>query len=248
MAPQVQSLADIMGELAPSVQGQQDLIAQQQAGLGTKYDAQRSGLEAKKGQSFNAINNQATGRGLSFSGIPLDEQATYLSTEFLPGMQNLTNQQNEENMSLSRQAADLTSQVYNQAFGRQGEQQSNLYSWNLAQQQQAFQAEQNRLDREASSRESAANRAAQNQTAAVDPYLKVQGYLDNLAYDKDGNYSGLDVNEWRNAASYANQLGVSFFGDNGFASRFWSYAGVNGNANQYTGSDNGGVAYYDRFR
>lgn len=160
-APQVQSLADVMGTLDPAYSGQQALITQQQAGLGAKYGAQKTGLEATKVQGFNTINNQATGRGMSFSGIPLDEQATYLSTKYLPGLAAIDQQQNEEDMGLQRDSAKLATDKANQALGIVEGQKKDLNSWNMQQESLAAQARENELNRAAQAREAAANRAAQ---------------------------------------------------------------------------------------
>lgn len=170
-APQVQTLAQVMAELNPAYAGQTSVIQQRQAGLGAKYDAQRTGITAEKGQGFNAINNQATGRGLSFSGIPIDEQATYLSTKYLPGMQQANYQQNEEDLTLQGQIAQIGTQQANQAFGEVSKQKSDLNSWNSARDAEAaaareaeiqrqFTASENTKNRAASAAESAANRAA----------------------------------------------------------------------------------------
>ena len=159
-APKVQTVAEIMAELAPSTQGQQDVIAKQKAGLTTKYNAQRSGIEAAKVQGFNQINDQATGRGLAFSGIPLDEQANYLSTRYLPGMQQADFQQNEEGLAFDQQSAQLYTGMFDKAFGERSNQNSNLNSWNLQQQQLEATARENQLNREASAREAAASRSA----------------------------------------------------------------------------------------
>ncbi len=158
-APQVQSLAEVMGTLDPAYSGQQALITQQQAGLGAKYGAQKTGLEATKVQGFNTINNQATGRGMSFSGIPLDEQATYLSTKYLPGLAAIDQQQNEEDMGLQRDSAKLATDKANQALGIVEGQKKDLNSWNMQQESLAAQAREGALSRAASAAEAAASRA-----------------------------------------------------------------------------------------
>lgn len=167
MAPQVQTLAQVMAELDPAYAAQQSVIQQRQAGLGAKYDAQRSGLAAEKGQGFNAINNQATGRGMSFSGIPLDEQATYLSTKYLPGVQMSNFQQNEEDLGLQGEIAQIGTQKANQAFGVVQQQKSDLNSWNQNERSLAAQAEAARLQREFQASESAKDRAASAAAAAA---------------------------------------------------------------------------------
>lgn len=158
--PVVQTLAQVMADLDPAYAGQTSVIQQKQAGLGAKYDTQRQALTAEKGQGFNAINNQATGRGLSFSGIPLDEQATYLSTKYLPAYAQTYTNQNEEDLTLQGQIADINADKTKTAYGTVQQQNQNLNSWNMQEAQLAAQARENQLNREASARESAANRAA----------------------------------------------------------------------------------------
>lgn len=165
--PKVQTIAEAMAELNPAYAAQEAVIGKRQEGLGAKYDAQRAGITAEKGQGFNAINNQATGRGLSFSGIPLDEQATYLSTKYLPGLQQADYQQNDEDLNLQGQLAEFGTQKATAALGRVDKQTSDLNSWNMQQESLAAQAEQNRLQREASARENELNRAASARESAA---------------------------------------------------------------------------------
>lgn len=51
--------------------------------------AEEKGLEAQKVDSFNEITQGANRRGLLFSGIPLQEQAQYTGSSFLPAVANL---------------------------------------------------------------------------------------------------------------------------------------------------------------
>lgn len=170
-APTVQSLSDVYNELNSAYSGGRDVINEQIAGLGEKYDAQRSALDAEKVQGFNAINDQATGRGMAFSGIPLDEQANYLSTKYLPGMQQLTQQQNAETLTMRGQLADIEKEQRLGAMSRIEQQQSALNQWNLtqlqiqaqaeeAEKQRVWQAQQNKLDQQFQASQNAANRAA----------------------------------------------------------------------------------------
>ena len=129
-APTVQSLGDIMQELQPAVQGQVDVInAQKEANAGI-YEAQRAGLDATKTREFNTINTQATGRGMTFSGIPLNEQAEYLSTKYLPGVQASHAQQNADALAYDRESADLNANVFNRAFDWRNQQVLTLNDWN----------------------------------------------------------------------------------------------------------------------
>jgi len=201
-APVVQTLDQVMADLNPSYAGQQALVTQERSGLGAKYDAQRAGITAEKGQGFNTINNQATGRGGSFSGIPIDEQATYLATKYLPGMQAADAQQNEDDLGLQKEAAALSTDQRTQALGRIDKQTSDLNSWNLQQMQQEAQARENELNRRATASNAAADRAAAAAAksgptqaqylidaftkAAADPNWKKNGYTENNVI---GNYA-----------------------------------------------------------
>lgn len=154
-APQVQTLAQVMADLNPAYSGQEAVNTASQAAIPAKYEARRSALTAEKGQGFNTINNQATSRGGSFSGIPVDEQATYLATKYLPGIQSTNAQENTDQLALAGEAAKIQSDKTTTALGLIKGQQSDLNQWNLAQ-----------LQIEASAREAAANRQATKETNA----------------------------------------------------------------------------------
>jgi len=157
-APAVQGLDQIIAELNPAFQQSTDVLAQRKAGIAPKYDAQRSGLEAARVQGFNTINNQATNRGLSFSGIPLDEQATYLSTQYLPGQQAANAAQNSDELQLDQALADLNLTKSNQAMQIRQTQQSSLDQYLAQEAQRQFEAQQNALNRSA---QAASSRAAE---------------------------------------------------------------------------------------
>lgn len=172
-APKVQSLSKISASLNPAYASSKNIINKQKAALPQKYDAQRSAIKAERGEGFNAINNQATGRGGSFSGIPQDEQARYLSTKFLPGMQMADYQQNEEGLRLSAQMADINKEQRLQAMGIRERQVSRLNDWRTMQAQQRFQARQAELNRQAEARLNA-SRIAASRAQAAPPTWKQQ--------------------------------------------------------------------------
>lgn len=146
-APTVQSVEQIVSELAPVYQGSIDVVNQRRAQLPQMFDAQRQALGAEKVQGFNQINNQMTGRGISFSGITADEQANYLSTKYLPGLTSLKQQENEQNLSLDEALAKINQDRQSRAIDTRQKQQSSLESYlaeerQRAWEQQKFQAEQ----------------------------------------------------------------------------------------------------------
>ena len=171
MQPQVQSLEQIIGDLNPAYQGSIDVINKRRAQLPAKFDAQRSALNAEKVQGFNTVNNQATNRGMSFSGIPLDEQATYLSTKYLPGLQQLDYQQNEADLSLDEALAKINQERRLKAMDIRQTQQSALEKYLAEQRQMAWEREkfaaQQALEREkiAATRAAAAGVSAEQSIA-----------------------------------------------------------------------------------
>lgn len=206
-APIVQPLSQVIAELNPAFAGQEAVIQKKQAGLGAKYDAQRSGLIAEKGEGFNAINESMNSRGLAFGGLTGQEQARYLSTKFLPGMQAANEQQNNEDLELQGQIAQIGTQKTTQAMNMVEKQKSDLNSWNMQEASLAAQARENALNRQASAAEAAANRAAQ-QRADAPPSIN-QYISDSLA----SYYNGENVkNGWTEdvlARQVAAQYGIT---------------------------------------
>ena len=226
-APKVQTLAQARVDLDPAYAASKDVVNKQIAGLGAKYDAQRAGITAEKGQGFNAINNQATGRGASFSGIPIDEQATYLSTKFLPGMMAANAQQNEDDLALQGTLAGIDKEQRIAAQGRVDQQQSALNSWNMQEASLAAQARENALNREATARENAADRSFQaSQSAATRAASQVNVYdtVESMLQNSMGSDRKVSPAAWEQAAAYASRNGLKFQGGDGFANRFWQYA------------------------
>lgn len=198
-APTVQTLDQIMASLQPGYAAQQGIIGQQINNTDATYKAQSLALDAAKTQGFNQINTNATGKGNSFSGIPVDEQANYLSTTYLPGVQQAQAKQNADKLTLAGQMAALNTDQRNQALGVQQNQQSALNQWNLQQEQIA-----------ASAREAAANRAAQayatNQAAAEAAANKAAlATLTNNTYNylksKQGSDQHVAPSTWQKARS-----------------------------------------------
>lgn len=205
--PTVQTLAQAMTELDPAYAASRDLVTKQQAALPAKYDAQRAGINAERGQGFNAINNQATGRGGSFSGIPVDEQATYLATKYLPAQMTADVNQNAEDLSLQGNAADIAKEQRLAATGRVDKQTSDLNSWNTMQAQNEFSASE--------AAKSRAFTASQNVQEKLSPYESAMAIISNAAVQGDVTSSAFQV---------ARDAYRSAGGDTGqFATDFWKY-------------------------
>lgn len=236
-APKVQSLAKISSSLNPAYKASKNVVNQQINALPEKYDAQRAAINAERGQGFNAINNQATGRGGSFSGVPVDEQATYLSTKYLPGMQTADYQENEEGLTLQGMLADINKEKRLQAMDIRRGQVSDLNSWRQMIQQQQFQAAEAAKERSFTAGQNAADRAASAaQSAAETPSLNSQ----LTAFLVQNSVKGkVNPAVWASAARMAHDNGINFDGKNGFASQYWQYAD-NKNWKKYL-ADRGGT-------
>ena len=146
-APKVQTIQESIGDLNPAYEGPRNVINQQIGNLRQKYDTQRAGIYAARGNAYNAINNQATGRGLAFSGIPAHEQARYEAEKTLPALAQADFQQNDEGLQLEGRLADLDKELRTNAINRVDKQQSDLNSWNQMIAGQEFTAGENEKSR-----------------------------------------------------------------------------------------------------
>lgn len=136
-------IGQIVEELKAAYEPQVTAINQQVANLPAEYQAQSAGLEQAKQNAFGDITNQASARGLAYSGMPIAEQSKYVGTKFLPAMAQLQAQQNQQKFSLTSALNELNMKKYAQAQA----------------------VRQQELDREEQARQAEANRQAQLQAA-----------------------------------------------------------------------------------
>lgn len=191
-APTVQTLDQIQAELQPGYTAQRGIIQKGIANTNETYKASEMALDAAKTQGFNQINEQATGRGLAFGGIPLEEQADYLSTKYLPGMQQAKAQQQKDILTLEGQNAELDTDIRNRAFGARENQVGAQNQWNLQQQAQDAAAEAARIERDFRASQAEKDRAHQAAQAAADRAATAAAQPKGL--------SGSELNGW--ASSY----------------------------------------------
>jgi len=186
-APKVQSIEDIINSQAPAYQSSIDVVNKQLNQLPGQFDAQKQALDAKKVQGFNDINTQANGRGLAFSGIPLDEQANYLSTQYLPGMQQLTQQQNDQTLQLDQALASIDKERRLGALSTQQSQQQSLEDY-LSQQRQFQQQMQLQQAQAANERANAAYSASLQQNDTPTPAQAIADWATNISGNGNSNY------------------------------------------------------------
>ena len=198
-APTVQTLDQIMAELQPGYTAQREVIGKGIQNTNETYKASELALDASKTAGFNQINEQATGKGLAFGGVPIVEQADYLSTKYLPGKQAAKAKQQEDILTLEGMNASLDTDIRNKAFGAREGQVSSVNQWNLQQQAQEAAAEAARIDRDFrasqadkdrahTAAQNAANRAA---SAAAQPKglsgSELNGWASNYVKGKQGS-------------------------------------------------------------
>ena len=83
------TLQQIITELNKADSGRVARAQTQKQGIGKQLEADEAALGSRKMQAFDSILEGARGRGLGFSGIPLGEQAKYVSTDYLPNLAKL---------------------------------------------------------------------------------------------------------------------------------------------------------------
>lgn len=240
--PTVQTLDQIQAELQPGYTAQRGVIQKGILNTNETYKASELALDAAKTQGFNQINTQASERGVAFGGVPIEEQANYLSTKYLPGKQAAKAQQQSDILTLEGQNAALDTDIRNRAFSSRETQVGAQNQWNLQQQAQEaaaeaarierdFRASQAEKDRAHQAAQAAASRAAQaaEQPKAPSLVANIRAYLDQYvdAQGAVGTPGSVPKKVWQNAVQLASESGMKFGGKDGFANTFWGYADDN---------------------
>lgn len=104
-------------QLGTAYQPQVDQINSQIAQLAPQQAAQTSALDQAKVNAFKDITNQSNSRGVLFSGVPVDQQSTYVGTKYLPALADLNTSFNNTKNTLLGQINSLNSDRAKQAQG-----------------------------------------------------------------------------------------------------------------------------------
>lgn len=116
----------VYDQLGSTYQPQTDLVNSQIAQLQPEQDAQQASLDQAKVNAFKDITNSANSKGVLFSGVPIDQQSTYVGTKYLPAVADLKStfqnnkntllgQLNDINAKRSQQASDTVASAAKQA-------------------------------------------------------------------------------------------------------------------------------------
>lgn len=85
------SLAEILASRKNLYDPQRSLVNQQLSALPGQQQAELAGLDVAKDNSFRDITNDAVSRGGLYSGMPVNEQARYLGSTYLPARAQVSN-------------------------------------------------------------------------------------------------------------------------------------------------------------
>lgn len=117
MPPKVQTIQEIMAELNPAYQTRKDFINQQITAVPQQLQADEQILEGQRQKVFGDITQQASDRGMFFSGIPASEQAMYTGTNYLPALTKLRQGAQTQQGTLRQTLSDIDADIYKTAFG-----------------------------------------------------------------------------------------------------------------------------------
>lgn len=200
---QPRSLDAIISELNGTYQPQIDSIRQRQSMIPGAIQAEEQGLQAQQGQAFDDIMGGARRRGMGFSGIPLQEQAKYTSTQFLPAMARLRQSGREQAMSLEDAILGINERRNTSALGiRQNEQQ-------MAEQQRQFNASHALQQQQLAAQQRAASASAYRPAATIGSLGSPTQSLVTQRKDKGYEFKDQFGNPI-SAAAYAAATGVPF--------------------------------------
>lgn len=240
-APTVRDLNSLVNEIGAAYKPQQALLDTDISNA-EKFNTQAvAGVDAAKTGAFGQIEQGAQNKGMFFSGFSPDAQAQYTAGTYLPKLAELQQTLAQTRSSLLGKKADINTDISNKAFTTREGDVNALRAWQQAEADRAFQIEQARLEREFQAQQNAAQIAAQQRAAAASRSYSggggsssggggsssggsvtsnIQAML-TAAAGRDGK---VNPSAWKQVASYAAANGLGFKGDNGFASRYWSYA------------------------
>ena len=192
-APKVRKIKDIMTELNPAVQPSIDLANEQMALIQPQLQADLAGTEQGRVNAFRQITNLANRRGMTFSGIPIQEQARYVGEKFFPKQARLQQGAQQERIRIRDIIAGIQRDAYMQAFNTREGDRNNLFSYNSAEANRAF----TKSEREASQAYNTKERvAAQEFQAQQNALAASQAGISSGTADFDSTAAISTVNEF----------------------------------------------------
>ena len=112
-----QALPDILAQLDTVYNPQKQTVQKQIDALPAEQQAQMQGLDQAKANAFGDINVQANDRNLSYSGMPIQEQAKYTGATYLPAVASLKSTYANKGFALQSALQQLEADRVKQAQG-----------------------------------------------------------------------------------------------------------------------------------
>lgn len=121
MAPTVRTLDQILSEIGGVYTPQIQSLQTQMADIPNQVQAEEQGLAAKQTNAFGDILNSARrrGTGVAFGGIPLQEQAQYTASTYMPALANLRTAAKQQATSLQDAINQIQERRQNAALSLQ---------------------------------------------------------------------------------------------------------------------------------
>lgn len=166
-APTVQSLNDIIGQITAAQAPEQATIDSNISANDQSGNAQVAGLNQAQTNAFGQINQNASDKGLYFSGYTPQSEATYTGSTYLPALAKLQNTIATTRNTLLGQKADLQTQANIQALTTQQGEQKDLDSYNQELQSESAAAALQKQEEQAAAAQAqiTANNTASNNAA-----------------------------------------------------------------------------------
>lgn len=115
--PPVPTYDQVYGSLGGVYDPQTQVVQSEIDQLAPQQQVQQSALDQAKVNAFKDITDQSNARGVLFSGVPINDQAQYVGTKYLPAVANLQSTfQNNKNTLLDK-INQINSQRSQQAQG-----------------------------------------------------------------------------------------------------------------------------------
>lgn len=236
--PTVQSLGDIISSLTAANQPNFDNLNQQATDINNENTSDQAALQGQQTAAFGKITNQANARGATFSGFTPNQEATYTSSTYLPALAKLQQTIASARTALAGNQAKLVSGIDTQANSEETSQQNALAAWEDAQikaqqaqdtlnQQEAFTANEDSLNRAATAANTRATAAASASKSAASTantnYNAAMALEKNLGTDVANVIKGNSVNGVANSGVNREQLIKQV------ASKYYGARDANGN-------------------
>lgn len=157
--PPVRDLQQLVNELGQAYAPATQLIDQSLSNQQQIAQDNAAAAEAQKQQEFRGIEQTAQNRGMYFSGFTPNEQAQYVSANYLPALAKFRTDLEEARLAALGKKADIQTSVFNQALGIRESDLAAQRQYQTEQERRAYEAEQARIQREFQSREAARDRS-----------------------------------------------------------------------------------------